>query len=206
MKRFVFFLFISFYTFLLSAQQRFVPGLKLGISTSQVHGDTYTGFHKAGVVGGVTLATNFNKKWSAQFEIIYIQKGSKFVSQSETVTDSGFYFLQLNYLEVPLLLQYHLKKFTFEVGPSFGYLINEIEAFGTRDITGIRPCKKTETSISIGISCLLFKNLGMNWRYTNSLLSIRDFATSSGNSRLDGQRNNVLAFSLIYQFARGEKE
>ena len=206
MKAFNIVLFILLFITTCKAQeQRFVPGLKVGISTSQVEGDSYTGFHKAGILGGAMLAANVNTKWSVQFEVIYIQKGSKTVNHSAGV-DTGFYFLQLNYLEVPLLAQYHLNKFTFEVGPSFGYLINYGEASGYMDITGERPFKNTETSLSVGIACKLWKNFSIHWRYTNSLLSIRDFATGGTNWDNAGERNNVLAFSLTYQFAKQNNE
>ncbi len=204
MKKTNILLFLLLYAATACAQQRFVPGLKLGISTSQVRGDSYTGFHKAGVVGGATLTTNFNKTWSAQFEMIYVQKGSKQVYNSGTADTGFFYYLGLNYLEVPVFVQYHLHKFTFELGPSFGYLIDETEYYNTQDLTGMRPFKKTETSLSVGVSFTLFKKLGVNWRYTNSLLSIRDFAATGGTWDTEGQRNNVLAFSLTYQFKKNE--
>ncbi len=204
MKSLYLFLFVLLIASSGMAQQRFVPGLKLGLSTTQVHGDTYTGFHKFGVVGGATLTTNFNKTWTAQFEIIYIQKGSKQVYNSGTVDTGFFYYLGLNYLEVPLFVQYHYKKIIFEVGPSFGYLINESEYYNEQDLTGIHPFKKTEIGVSGGISYMLLKKLGVNVRYSNSILSIRDFVANSTYAQNDGQRNNVITFSLTYQFRKDE--
>jgi len=204
MKSLYIFLFVLLTTITGVAQQRFVPGLKLGFSTTQVHGDTYTGFHKFGVVGGATLTTNFNKTWTAQFEIIYIQKGSKQVYNSGTVDTGFFYYLGLNYLEVPLFVQYHYKKIIFEVGPSFGYLINESEYYNEQDLTGIHPFKKTEIGVGGGISYMLLKKLGVNVRYSNSILSIRDFVSSGIYAQNDGQRNNVITFSLTYQFRKDE--
>ena len=200
MKIIPLFIFIVFGNLFLVAQSRFVPGLKLGMSTSQVHGDSASGFHKAGIAGGATLTTHFNKKWTAQFEIIFIQKGSKQVFSSAVSDSWYYYFLSLNYVEVPVLVQYHYKKFTIEAGPAFAYLINEKEWFNEQDLTGVHPFKSTEISGSAGISYLLLKRLGISCRYTNSLISIRDLVGGTGKWDTEGLRNNVLAFTFTYQF------
>ncbi len=205
MNKIISFILIVFVFHSATAQQRFKAGLKLGLSTSQVEGDTYAGFNKIGLAAGALVTGKFNDKWSAQFEMLYIQKGSKHNSNPDK-GDYSFYYIAVNYIEVPVLLQYHQKKFTFELGPGFGYLVSEEEFNEVQILTGLSPFNKTEISLNIGISYVLINNWGFNWRYSNSLSSIRDYASGASTWFNPGQRNNVLTFSLTYQFGNKKTE
>ena len=206
MKKIIFivFIFLSIVS-KTKAQQRFQAGLKVGLSTTQVAGDTYSGYNKVGFDGGAFVTGKLSEKWSAQFEIIYIQKGSKH-NPNPDKGDFSFYLLQLDYIEVPVLLQYHQKKFTFEAGPGFGYLVKERETNDMGDITGIRPFYTTEASFNLGISYTIYKNWGINWKYCNSFLAIRKHASGVSAWYNPGQINNVLAFTLTYQFGNEKSE
>jgi hypothetical protein len=192
--------FIAFLMISLGAagQKRFVAGVKAGLSTSQVAGDTYGGFHKAGADAGIMVTGKINEKWTAQLEMQFIQKGSKHNGNPE-IGDYSYYNLRLNYLEVPVLFQFHQKKFVFEAGPYFGYLISSEEYNQDGEVFNPNPFNTLEIGAGAGISYTLYKNLSVNWRYSNSIFSIRAYQPSR---RLDvpGQRNNVLAFTLVYQF------
>jgi len=148
MKNFVPILFIFLFANILHAQNRFKVGLKVGISTSQVHGDTYEGFHKFGFDGGATLNAKINEKWKAQFEILFVQKGSKFIGDANK-GDLRFYLMQLNYIEVPILFQYEHKKFVLEIGPGVGYLINSKEYDQNGEVINGIPFYPMEVSGSI---------------------------------------------------------
>lgn len=187
------------------AQSRFRAGLRAGIATSQVHGDTYEGFHKFGFDVGATLNAKINEKWKAQFEILFVQKGSKFIGDANK-GDLRFYLMQLNYIEVPILFQYEHKKFVFEIGPGVGYLINSREYDQSGEVINGIPFYSMEVSGSVGISYNIYKNLGINWRFTNSILPIREFASGASTASNPGQRNNVLAFALIYTFGDAATE
>jgi len=204
--KFVFYsLFLTFISFEVSAQQRFNAGIKAGLSTSQVAGDNYSGFDKAGFAGGFFVRGLFNEKWTGQFEIIYIQKGSRHNANPEK-GDFNYYYLGLDYIEVPVLFQYHQKKFTYELGPGFSYLMREREFLDWQDLTGMRPFNKNEISINMGISYTIFNNFDINWRYSNSVSSIRDHASGASRWYNPGQTNSVIAFTLTYQFAGGKTE
>ncbi|MCX6296367.1 MAG: porin family protein [Bacteroidetes bacterium] len=204
-KVFYIFIFLILCIFTSQAQTRFKAGIKAGISTSQVEGDTYAGFNKFGFDGGATLKAKINEKWAAQFEILFIQKGSKHVGDANK-GDLSFYLMELNYVEVPILFQYQQKKFTFEAGPGFGYLINSKEYDTNGEIYNAIPFIKKEISASIGINYMIYKNLGMTWRFTESLLPIRKYASGASFWFNPGQRNNVLAFTLTYTFGNDETE
>lgn len=206
MKKSIFIALVSTFVALTTqAQGRFKAGLKAGISTSQVHGDTYEGFHKFGFDGGATLNAKLSEKWKAQFEILFIQKGSKFIGDANK-GDMRFYYLQLNYIEVPVLLQYEHKKFVLEIGPGVGYLINSYEEDEIGVVVNANPFYTMEVSGSIGINYQIYKNLGINWRFTNSITPIRNFASGASTVGNPGQRNNVLAFTLTYTFGNAATE
>jgi len=176
MKKFVFILILFTIVFASRGQNQFRAGLKAGLSTSQVEGDTYGGFNQYGFDGGGSLNGKINDKWSAQFEILFVQKGSKHVGDAAK-GDLSYYYMRLNYIEVPLLLQYKQKKFTFEIGPGIGYLISakEFDDPYTQISNPVVPFYTTEVSGNLGINYQIYKNLGINWRYTNSLLPIRKY-------------------------------
>ena len=106
-------------TFYISAQEsskstEFKAGIKAGINTSQMAGDGYAGFNKINPQAGFFLQKSFKEKGQLQFEIIYIQKGSRFPGDP----DNGIfttYRIQLDYIEAPLLYQYQWRKFLFEI-------------------------------------------------------------------------------------------
>jgi hypothetical protein len=188
------------------SQNRFRPGIRLGLATTQVQGDTYTGFHKAGINGGLYLNAKLNEKWKAQFEMLFIQKGSKKIANPEA-GDYIFYLMQLDYIEVPVLFQYKIRKFTFEIGPGFGYLIRarEFDYFG--QIKNNVRFESFELSGQAGVSFTIVKNLEMNWRYSNSLLPIRKFTNPNVSATYNpGQRNNVLSFTLMYTFGKSDAQ
>ena len=197
--------FVSILALPLSAQQRFKAGIKAGISTSQVAGDTYSGYNKAGFTGGALVTAAFKEKWSGQFEILYTQKGSRHNGNPEK-GDYNYYFLKLDYIEVPLLLQYHQGKFIYELGPGLGFLIGEEEQFNFQDLTGINPFNKMEATINLGINYTIINNLGICWRFNHSLTAIREHASGASRWYNPGQMNNVLAFTLIYRFGGGNAE
>ena len=198
MKVFLVLLILFFNINLLHAQEKFHAGIIAGMSTSQVAGDTYSGFNKAGIALGAFSKTTFTEKISAQFEILYIQKGSKHVPNIEKGNYDD-YLLQLNYIEVPILIRAFYKNFIYEAGPSFGVLVKNKESNNTGDITGIRPFHKTETGINAGIGYPLSDSFEFNVRYSTSILPIRPHPSGTTYWFNLGQTNTVISFTLHYQ-------
>ena len=196
-------------TFCSQAQSRFKAGMRFGISTSQVEGDGYKGFHKFGLAAGLTLTAKLNDKWDTQFEMLFIQKGSRHSGFDSTSTGYGaaeYYEINLKYLEVPLLLKYKQKKFTFEAGLGLGYLISAKEYNAYGEFPSITPFKSAEFSCIAGVHYQLYRKLGFTWRYSNSILPIRDYASGASFWFNPGQINVVLAFTATYQFGKFEEE
>lgn len=199
-------LFIILFSFSLSAQQRYFKlGLKEGATTSQVSGDTYSGFDKFGYVGGGYVKAKIGEKWDFAFEIIFIQKGSRHRADF-AAGDFNNYFLQLNYVEVPLIFSFYvIKDLGLEFGPSIGFLAKPKELINLAGIEydGVNQFNAQEVSFNIGVSHRFYSRFGIHLRYTNSLLSIRDNVSPTLVVRKwpsNGQYNSLIALSLTYEY------
>lgn len=76
-------------------------GLNAAVVTSQIDGDTWGGFNKWGYSFGGHARYQFGGPWSLQVEVLYARRGSR-----EVQNDYGQ--ISLQYIDVPVLLQYQL--------------------------------------------------------------------------------------------------
>ncbi len=106
--------------------QAFYGGIALGGVTSQVDGDHNNGFHKVGFTGGAFVGYEINDIFEAQFEIKYIQKGSR-SSADEPVQ----FLIRLDYVELPLVAAMNLGFFDIN-GHKFDWI--SIEAGASVDV------------------------------------------------------------------------
>ncbi len=181
--------------------QRFRSGLKAGLSTSQLSGDALSGFHKAGIAAGALIQRDVTERISYQIEIIYIQKGSRKAVNPEK-GDNTFFLLKLDYVEVPLMVQFRKDKFIYEAGVMFGRLLNS----SVENESGLypalhpesRPFYKEEFSAGIGVSYPIYNKLYMNWRISNSILPVRNHQGNATYRFNRGQYNTVLQFTFNY--------
>ena len=78
--------------------QTFFGGLAAGVNFTEVYGDGYHGFHKAGFVGGGIVYAHFAKDFLASVEMTYTQKGSRGVREAYSLYSGPYfqrYFLDL---------------------------------------------------------------------------------------------------------------
>ena len=180
--------------------QRFVAGISGGLSTSQVDGDGYGGFNKAGITVGGFVNTHLSEKVIGQFEINYINKGSKKVPDHEK-GDYSYYLLKLNYIEIPILLKFEFHKFTYEVGLSYGKLLRGEEFDESGTFVTVGPFNPSEFALNVGLNYTLYKQLSLDCRYSRSILPIRDKAVVTPRWGINGgSYNSVICFILKYQF------
>lgn len=178
----------------------------LGVSACQIHGDNYTGYDKLGFVGGVYVNAKLKKKISLEFGLLFIQKGAAHYQNPEKF-DYTYYYLNLNYLELPLIFRYALNIFFLTAGPSFGYLIDYYEGNELGNNTGTYPFKSFEYSFNVGLGMQFAKNFSVELRTNNSFVTIRPFpnnfkpyynnfiATYFNN----GYYSNILTLTLYYK-------
>ncbi len=195
----LFFIFI-FFSFIGFSQTKFESGISLGIATSQYDGDGHGGFHKLGLNAGGYSVLKINKSFQVGFEINFVQKGARFIPDSANL-NANEYLLKLNYVEVPLLVKYIYKKFKFETGFGIGFLLSSYEETNYVEITN-DPLKKNDFTFQLGISYPVFKLLEMNWRYSYSLIPVRQYEPDKSFTIFKGDYNNVMSFTLRYTFGK----
>ena len=187
--------------------------LSAGVTPAQVHGDAYNGFHKLGFMGGIGIERIFNKKASMSFSFLFIQKGAR-KNQNIEKNDYSAYYLNLNYVEVPLMVTYTQKKFIFDIGLAGGYLINYYEADQVNNYTGQYPFRKYEFSIKAGLGYNITPKLFANFRTSNSFVTIRPnyikqaiyYNNIIARTFNKGYYNNILEFALTYRIQPHKKQ
>ncbi len=194
---------IFFLTCLSMKAQQFNGGIMAGVAGTQVAGDTYYGFHKAGIFAGAFVSLQISEHSVLQMELEYFQKGSR--ENPDSANNYNQYLFRVNYIELPLLYQYIVnKRFKIEAGPSAGFLVGWYEENNYEEIKGANKPASVTFQLNAGLYVYLTDHLYVNIRTNNSMLNIRsDNATGDilrifpGNY---GQFNDCLVFSLYYQF------
>lgn len=181
--------------------QNFKGGIMAGLSATQVDGDTYSGYHRAGLIIGAFVNNKLSEKFDWQMELKYIQKGS-YKNENPDAGDYSIYSLRLNYAEVPFLLKYYYKsKFVFEAGLAGGYLAKskESDELGELPYDPTKPkFHKFEFNSQLGGYFKISNNFSVNIRYSYSIFPVRPHAGGVVYHNNRGQYNNVLQFSLFY--------
>jgi hypothetical protein len=184
-----------------------------GVSPAQVHGDAYSGFHKLGGMGGIGVESVFSGKASMSLSFLFIQKGAR-KNQNIAKGDLNAYYLNLNYIEAPLLITYTQQKFIFDIGIAAAYLINYYEADQSMVYTGIYPFQKFDYSVKIGLGYNINPKWFVNFRSSNSFITIRPNRIKQAiyyNNILartfnKGYYNNILEFTLGYRIKATKKK
>ncbi len=186
--------------------------INAGLAPAQIHGDTYSGFHKVGAIAGLGIEREFNSKIKSSLLFWFIQKGSR-KNQDIAKNDFTAYYVNLNYIEVPLIVTFTQKKYLFDVGLSAAYLINYVEGNQNGNITGMYPFKKFDYSLKIGLGYNINKQWFANFRTSNSFITTRPNFTKQkiyynniiARTFNNGYYNNVLEITIGYRFKPNKK-
>jgi len=184
--------------------QYFNGGIMAGVAGTQVAGDTYSGFHKAGIYAGGFVNLQISQRSIFQLELEFFQKGSRKNPNYEE-DDFDQYLFRVNYIEMPVLYQFIIhERLKLEIGPSLGFLTGYYEEKDYYEIKGGNRPARVTLQINAGMYVSFTQRLMFNLRTNNSLLNIRsDNATGDvlriipGNY---GQFNDCLVMSIVYQF------
>jgi hypothetical protein len=189
----------------------FFGGLEAGGNFSQVDGDNFAGYHKAGWNAGIIVYTKLADQLAASLELLFAQKGSR-ASQTQVprmsndlstiITD---YKIRLNYAEVPILLNYFdRRKSNFGAGFAYGQLIGSKETY--KDGQGnsyesdakLYPFKKYDISFILNGSAHIWKGFFLNLRFQYSLVPIR--TTYNPVTGIRPQFSNIWTTRVVYIF------
>ena len=177
--------------------QQFTGGIAAGLAGSQVDGDTYSGYNKAGLTAGGWVNISFSDRSAFQMGLNYIQKGSR--HNPDTLNISQSLLIKLSYVEMPFLYQYKMKnKFFIETGPSLGVMLSHSEVRNGMSVDV--PFRLLDLGWQFGVGYRINEALKVGIRSGNSVSSIRKGEETGYRRRFwdFGQYNNVLAIELSY--------
>jgi hypothetical protein len=187
--------------------QTFHGGLLAGFSATQVDGDSYAGYNKAGLQAGVFVNTRLSDRFFAQLELKYTGKGAK---KTVSSLDPEVYMLALHYIDMPVMVDAKIKEFaSVEIGlmPAYLFAANGEDNAGKVPRENLVSFKKFDFLFLTGVNIRLLEKLTFNVRYSYSMLSIRKIDTP-GNyynwfahlfGRKAGDFNNCLTMALYYR-------
>ena len=174
--------------------QNFDAGFIGGFTTSQVSGDNLAGYNKLGARTGVYISFPIHKKMKSQLEIQYLQKGS---NKPYNENSPETYVLDLYYIELPLSLNYEVKKNVYlESGLGTAFLIHSKEQDEIGDFNTIT------IDFLLGIQYQLKKHLKFNLRYANSITPLRKHSSNGNLGVNKGQYSSLISFVFMYQISR----
>ena len=213
-----------------SQSQTFKPGIFGGIVTSQVGGDSYAGFNKLGISFGGFVRYDLNDHWSTQFEIAYVQKGSRnnfSISENDPSQSAERFIMRLNYIEIPVLFKFDHRNFIYEGGLYYARMIGfYLEYFDGYNTTGpytslddfnarlrgtgqTKEMKDYDFGAMLGVGYKITDNLLGSIRLSNSLMSIKDFESGERDfyplTLRIGYTNTVLLGTFRYTFGEGDE-
>jgi opacity protein-like surface antigen len=200
-KKIVFFVFLAMP--LILNGQRFNGGIVAGFSATQVDGDSYAGYDKVGLQGGVFVNTQFTEMFGAQMEIKYVSKGA-----SKVQDKIELYRLALHYIDIPVFLTLTFKeKFIAEGGLVPGYLFRSAgDVLSGPGIT--EGFKNFDLAWMLGFRYAFSERLSFGARYSYSLIPIRSYTNVNSNYGIianlfgynTGDYNNYLTFGAYFTF------
>ena len=179
-----------------SHAQSFGGGIIAGASTSQVAGDRLGGFNKIGLLVGAYTNLKIKENLKLQFEIIYIEKGSR----NPNIHKINIAEITLSYVEVPISINLQQKEnLGVEVGILPAFLINAEMNDYFSEIEIDPAFEKYDFGVFAGINYHITDNIILNTRISNSIIPIRPHVSGATNGWNKGQYNTVLSFAIHYK-------
>lgn len=164
-------------------------GIKGGVNLATVTGsdfdspDSRTSFH-VGLVGEMPIADIL----SIQAEVLYSGQGFDF----RPLPGGDKAEFQLDYINVPVLAKvYVFKGLSLEVGPQFGFLVNEKIDFKSGNDVDLDDAKKFDFGVAGGLTFQTDMGLFASGRYVYGVTNIYDDVNI---------KNSVFQIGLGYKF------
>ncbi len=202
------------------AQAQTTFGLTAGLNVANVSfdgDDALDGFvdkqPRLGFVGGVFADVAITPQLTFHPEVLYSQKGYKL--SADDGADSGSVTAQVDYLEVPLLLAYHIPvgqnglMVGLEAGPTLSYKLST--GISCSGAISDADCNDLENNDDFGDNVRSFDAgvaggvtlgagpFGVGLRYTQGITTIDE--TNGGNDGVNA-RNGVFSVMARYAFGR----
>lgn len=179
--------------------QRFDAGLIAGFNASQVEGDEFKGYHKAGILGGIFVQTDIAPAIVAGMEIKYSQKGSrkKFDPKQPEIEK---YVMRLGYIDVPLFMGFRANDRSMIIGgiaPGFLIHSKEIGAYGELPKEDRQDFKTFDLQPFVGFQFDFLERASVDLRFALSVIPSVD-KTGTNYYWHNGLYNNVISLAFYY--------
>ena len=176
----------------------FRPYASIGVSSSQISGDRLSGFDQLGLAAGLGVEVGRNNDWVPSFELLFNQKGSRKNARPDE-GDFDSYLLRLNYVELPLLMNYNTNSTGFHLGLAPAYLISLREENQNGEILGLgRKFDSFDLSLLLGIQYAFAERWELVTRFNQSIIPVREHAGNSTFRWNLGQYNSSIQFMLRF--------
>ena len=154
------------------------------------------GFNKIGLLAGAYTNLKIKENLKLQFEIIYIEKGSR----NPNIHKINIAEITLSYVEVPISINLQQKEnLGVEVGILPAFLINAEMNDYFSEIEIDPAFTKYDFGVFAGINYHITDNIILNTRISNSIIPIRPHVSGATNGWNKGQYNTVLSFAIHYK-------
>ncbi len=200
----------------ISYGQTFKTGVLGGLAVSQLDGDQLGGFNKIGLNFGGYTYVEASDRWNIQFEIQYIQKGSRSTIDIAAGQTDNILF-RLDYVEIPLLARYKLGPWIVEGGLTYGQMVNFYALYATdsgreterNDLDEFNAdydnkMNDWEFGGLIGLGYQMRDNLSFNVRFQSSIIPIKKFESGAIDPNIWtfdlGIMNRVVAMTFRFDF------
>lgn len=189
------------FTGIAAYSQAFQGGVLAGLNASQVDGDSYSGYHKPGIVAGGYVLTNISRTLFSGMEIKFAQKGSR-KNPNPKIGDQDKYIMRLNYIDLPVYLGVHTSERTsILAGVSAGYLMSgtEYDNYGKFQPEDQHAFNKFDYQGFLGFRFKMTERLSIDLRGAYSLVPIRPQPGTGLYYWISNQFSNVLNTTLLYR-------
>lgn len=170
-------------------------GLKAGANFSNLKstGDESESLDtKVGLNIGALANIPVSSMFSVQPELVFSMEGAKDEAEGED------YKLNLNYLNVPVLLQYNASGFIAETGPQVGFLMGAEAKIDDLDVDVKDQFETINLSWAIGLGYKMPSGFGVNARYNLGLSNLAKEA--EGDDKI---KANTIQVGVFYTFGGG---
>lgn len=194
-------------TFYTERNRTFFGGLVAGANFTQIDGDNYKGFDKAGLNVGGIMYLRVSTELAASVEILYTQRGAYGKEASDMGQKGIFvsnYRASLAYAEVPVMLHYFFPgKNHIGAGFSYARLVTSNETATTYPEQNFDPAKypfrKHSVDFILDGKIRVWQDLYVNPRFQYSVVPLRGQGEMPAYFGRE-QHSRVVALRLIYLF------
>jgi opacity protein-like surface antigen len=149
-------------------------GIKVGTNINKIAGESFKNQFTYGYSAGAFVDIKLSKEWSLQPEVLFNQVSADTSDKFRdlyTLSFDKISKIKLNYLTIPLILNYHVSKgIALQAGPQLGILINQ-----NKDLlqNGKEAFKSGDFSLLGGLQ-IKFSSIRLYGRYAIGLNNLND--------------------------------